>query len=115
VDVDLLSPLEIRATGERISDATPAVVSFVVGAIDGDSDPEVRPVDVLEVELWRAGDLLGVLSRRRELLPGRYSFGLTGRGSQGERLQRGTYTVRVVARPGDGTPRQAESVEYVVR
>jgi len=78
-------------------------------------DPQVRAVDVLEVQLWRAGELLGVLARRRELLPGRYTFGLTGRGPDGERLEAGSYVVRVVARPGDGTRRQVESVTYVVR
>ncbi len=75
----------------------------------------MRPVDVLEIQLWRNGEFRGVLSRRRELLPGRYSFGLTGRGPRGERLARGNYTIRIVARPGDGTRRQTESVDYAVR
>lgn len=114
-DIDLLSDVLLRTTGDRISDATPAVVSFVAGAIVGGSGPEVRPVDVLEVQLWRGAELRGVLSRRRELLPGRYAFGLTGRGPRGERLRRGGYTVRLVARPGDGTRRQTASVDYVVR
>jgi hypothetical protein len=113
--VDLLSKVAVRATGARVSDVTPAVVSFVAGAIVGRADPEVRPLDMLEVELERNGDVLGVLSRRREVLPGRYAFGLTGRGPSGERLPRGTYTIRLLARPGDGTRRQVETVEYVVR
>jgi subtilisin family serine protease len=112
---DLLSNVSLRETGDRVSDATPAVVSFVAGAIGGGTDPEVRPLDLLEVQLWRGSDLLGVLSRRRELLPGRYTFGLTGRGPQGERLPRGSYVVRLVAQPDDGTRRQIESVDYVVR
>jgi len=85
------------------------------GAIVGEDEPEVRPVDLLEIELWRGGERLGVLSRRRELLPGRYAFGLTGRGPQGDRLPRGTYSVRLVARPDDGTRRQVETIDYVVR
>ena len=113
--VDLLSQVSLRTTGERVSDATPAVVSFVAGAIVGEDEPEIRPVDVLEIELWRGGERLGILSRRRELLPGRYAFGLNGRGPQGERLPRGSYTIRLVARPDDGTRRQVESVDYVVR
>jgi subtilisin family serine protease len=115
VDVDLLSQVSLRETGERISDATPAVVSFVAGAIETGTDPKVRPVDMLEVQLWRGNELRGVLSRRRELLPGRYTFGLTGRGPRGEPLRRGSYVVRLVARPGDGTRRQIESIDYVVR
>ena len=114
-DVDLLTHVSLRSTGERVSDATPAVVSFVAGAIVGDDEPEVRPLDELEIELWRGGERLGVLSRRRELLPGRYAFGLTGRDPQGERLPRGSYTIRLVARPEDGTRRQVETVDYVVR
>lgn len=113
-DVDLLTQVSLRATGERVSDATPAVVSFVVGAIETDKEPQVRPVDVLEIQLWRGSTFLGVLSRRREVLPGRYAFGLTGRGPRGEQLPRGRYVVRLVARPDDGTRRQTESVDYVV-
>jgi len=56
-----------------------------------------------------------VLAKRRELLPGRYTFGLTGRGPGGVRLRSGKYVVRVVAWPGDGTRKQAETIEYRVR
>ena len=66
-------------------------------------------------ELWRGGTRLGLLTRRRELLPGRYTFGLTGRGPTGARLRRGTYTIRLLAFPGDGTRKQADSIEYRVR
>lgn len=114
-DVDLLSHVSLRSTGERVSDATPVVVSFVAGAIVGDDEPEVRPLDQLEIELWRGGERLGVLSRRREVLPGRYAFGLTGRDPRGERLPRGSYTIRLIARPEDGTRRQVETVAYAVR
>ena len=106
-NVDLLSGVVLRSTGERITDATPAVVSFVAGAVVRGDDPEVRPIDVLEVELWRGGELLGVLSRRREVLPGRYAFGLTGRGPQGESLPRGA--TRCGSSPGRATARGASS------
>ena len=66
-------------------------------------------------ELWRSGERLGLIARRRELLPGRYTFGLTGRGPSGDRLPRGTYTIRVLAFPGDGTRRQTDSIAYRVR
>lgn len=113
--VDLLSRLSLRTSGGRVSDATPAVLGFVVGAVTATPDPQVRAVDVLEVQLWRSGTLLGVLAKRRELLPGRYAFGLTGRGADGERLPAGSYVVRVVARPGDGARKQAESITYRLR
>jgi subtilisin family serine protease len=112
--IDLLSRLSLRTTDERISDATPAVLSLVVGAVVRGAEPQVRPVDLLQVQLWRNGNFLGVLAKRRELLPGRYTFGLTGRGPGGGRLRRGEYVIRVVARPSDGTRRQAETVTYDV-
>jgi hypothetical protein len=114
-NADLLSRVELRTTADRISDATPAVLSLVAGAVVAGPDPQIRPVELVEVQLWKGGELLGVLARRRELLPGRYAFGLTARSPDGGRLRRGAYTVRVVVRPGDGTRRQVEVVEYPVR
>jgi hypothetical protein len=113
--VDLLSRVTLVPTDERVSDATPAVLSLVVGAVTPTPFPQVRAVELLEVQLWRGETLLGVLARRRELLPGRYTFGLTGRSASGQRLRRGVYSVRVVAWPGDGTRRQSETIEYRVR
>jgi subtilisin family serine protease len=113
--VDLLSRVTLVPTDERVSDATPAVLSVLAGAVTPTPNPQVRAVELLEVQLWRDERLLGVLARRRELLPGRYTFGLTGRSASGQRLQRGVYSVRVVAWPGDGTRRQSETVEYRVR
>src|SRR5207237_8785444 len=82
--------------------ASPALLSLVVGSGAPGPEPQIRPVDALEVQLWGTGKLLGVLAVRRELLPGRYTFGLTGRGPSGGLLRRGTYAIRVVARPSDG-------------
>jgi subtilisin family serine protease len=112
--VDLLSALSLRRTGPRVSDATPAVLGLVAGAVTSTPDPQVRAVDELDVQLWRGRTFLGVLATRRELLPGRYTFGLTGRDPSGRRLRRGRYVVRVVARPGDGAPRQVEAIDYVI-
>jgi hypothetical protein len=113
--VDLVSRLRLDLTGTRVSDATPAALSFVAGSVTATPDPQVRAVELIEVELWRGGQRLGLLARRRELLPGRYTFGLTGRDSTGDRLARGLYTIRVLAFPGDGTRRQTDSIEYRVR
>jgi hypothetical protein len=113
--VDLVSRISIKMTGTRVSDTTPAALSFVAGSVTGTPDPQVRAVELLDVELWHRGTRLGLLSRRRELLPGRYTFGLTGRGPTGARLPRGTYTIRLLAFPGDGTRKQVDSIEYRVR
>ena len=112
---DLVSHVTIVPSAERVSDATPAVLSLVAGAVTATPEPQIRAVDLLEVQLWRGTSLLGVLARRRELLPGRYTFGLNGRGPSGEPLRAGKYAIRVVAWPGDGTRRQAETIEYRVR
>ena len=114
-DVDLVSRVAITMTGTRVSDATPAALSFVAGSVTATPDPQVRAVELMDVELWRGGTRLGLLARRRELLPGRYTFGLTGRGANGQRLARGTYTIRLLAFPGDGTRKQADTIEYRVR
>ncbi len=113
--VDLVSRISIKMTGTRVSDTTPAALSFVAGSVTGTPEPQVRAVELLDVELWHRGTRLGLLSRRRELLPGRYTFGLTGRGPTGARLPRGTYTIRLLAFPGDGTRKQVDSIEYRVR
>jgi hypothetical protein len=110
--VRLVSHLALRTTGPRVSDATPAALSFVAGSVSATPDPEVRAVDLLEIELWRGDTRIGLLARRRELLPGRYTFGLTGRSPTGARLRRGTYTIRVIAHPGDGTRKQLATIEF---
>jgi hypothetical protein len=114
-DVDLLSRVSLKKTAGRVSDATPVVLSLVAGSIVPAPGPQIVSVEALEVQLRRGDELLGVLARRRELLPGRYTFGLTGRGASGERLRRGTYVIRVVVRPGNGMRTQVEDVTYVVR
>jgi len=44
---------------------------------------------------------VGVLARLRDLLPGVYSIGITGRGPSGAKLKPGAYELRVVAWPVD--------------
>ena len=65
----------------------------------------MQPVARLDVQLWRGGDGLGLLARVRDLLPGRYTFGLTGRDPRGNELPPGDYRLRLVAWPtGRGAP-----------
>jgi hypothetical protein len=44
-----------------------------------------------------------LLARLRDVLPGSYAFGLTGRGPNGGGLPPGRYRLRVLAVPPDGT------------
>ena len=86
------------------SNRAPVVLAFRVGRVDRVADGEmIEPVGVLELELWTAdGRRLGVLARLRDVLPGRYAFGLTGRGPNGRLLPAGSYVLRLRAHPVDG-------------
>ncbi len=103
------------------SDAAPVVLAFRAGRVDRVADGEmIEPVGVLELELWTAdGQRLGVLARLRDVLPGRYAFGLTGRGPHGRILSDGVYVLRLRAYPVDGDdgtqPSTAEAVFTIHR
>jgi subtilisin family serine protease len=91
------------------SKSAPTVLAFRAGrVVSGPAGEAIEPVGLLDVELWTAGGKrLGVLARLRDLLPGRYAFGLTGRGPQGDVLAPGVYVVRLQAQrvdADDGTP-----------
>ena len=60
-EVDLVSRVAIAMTGTRVSDTTPAALSFVAGSVTATPGPQVRAVDLVEVELWRGGTRLGLL------------------------------------------------------
>jgi hypothetical protein len=103
------------------SDQAPAVVAFRAGRVDRALDGEmIEPVGLLELELWTAaGRRLGVLARLRDVLPGRYAYGLTGRGPHGKLLPAGDYVLRLRAHPVDGDdgtqPSTAEAVFTIER
>jgi len=103
------------------SNVAPVVLAFRAGRVDRVPDGEtIEPVGVLELELWTAeGRRLGVLARLRDVLPGRYAFGLTGRGPGGRVLEEGVYVLRLRAYPVDGDdgalPSTAEAVFTIVR
>ncbi|MEO8289854.1 MAG: S8 family serine peptidase [Gaiellaceae bacterium] len=98
------------------SKSAPVVLAFRAGRIVAEPGGErIEPVGLLDVELWTAnGKRLGVIARLRDLLPGRYAFGLTGRDAEGKVLPAGTYVLRLRAQPVDAadgtTPSTAETV-----
>jgi subtilisin family serine protease len=103
------------------SRSAPAVLAFRAGRIvSGPVGETIEPVSVLDVELWTdKGKRLGVLARLRNLLPGRYAFGLTGRDPMGRALDPGVYVLRLRAQPVDGgdgeLPSTAEAVFRILR
>jgi hypothetical protein len=65
--------------------------------------PQIQALSRLDVGLSTPGGRsLGLLARIRDVLPGRYTFQLTGRGAGGAALAPGRYVAAVVAFPADG-------------
>jgi hypothetical protein len=64
------------------------------GNLVRDNGVQIQPVSRLDVLLYSAsGRFIGVMARLRNLLPGSYSFGITGRGPNSVRLAPGGSTV----------------------
>ena len=112
----LLGDVTLSDRSFRPSDARPSVLSLAAGRVRtlGGVD-EVQPLDRLEIELY-TGDRkrIGVIARVRNVLPGRYAFGLTGRDPSGQRLEAGVYLVRVVAWPAGGGPSSRKALQFTI-
>ena len=97
----LLGPVHLSRRSFEPSDAKPALLLVRAGSVRtvGGVD-EIEPLARLDVELWTIeGERLGVVARVRDLLPGAYTFGITGRDPEGELLEPGPYRLRLVAYP----------------
>ena len=111
----LVGPLRLSAASFRPSDTAPAVLTFQAGrVVRSGSGAQIAPVALLNVELWAAGKRLGVLARLRNLLPGRYAIGLTGRDPRGRRLRAGRYALRLVAFPPDSGRPSRKSIAFAI-
>jgi hypothetical protein len=58
---------------------------------------------------------VGLLVRLRDVLPGRYTFGLTGRDPAGELLPPGKYVVKIVGYPVEGRPLVRRRLPFTLR
>jgi len=92
------------------SDRRPAVLTLVAGRVDGPAErPQLLPLSRLEIVLYRGKRRVGTLVRLRDVLPGRYAFGVTGRGPRGARLPAAGYVLRILGVPvGGGKPTVVE-------
>ncbi|MDX6402013.1 MAG: minor extracellular serine protease Vpr, partial [Gaiellaceae bacterium] len=99
------------------SDAAPALLSFVAGSVHrGAAEPNVLPLSRLDLELWSpAGGRIGLLARLRDVLPGRYSFGVTGRDPTGSVLPSGDYQLRLVAFGTDSGPPTVRTIGFTIK
>lgn len=115
--VNLLTGVHLSARSFKPSDAAPALLVLEAGrllAVDGRQ--EVRPLARLDIRLRNdAGDDLGLLARLRDVLPGRYAFGLTGRDPAGAVLPPGRYHLRLIALPAGGGPATRDEVSFLIR
>ena len=105
----LVGDVQLSHTEFSPSDLAPVVLAFRAGRADRALDGEmIEPVGVLELELWTAeGRRLGVLARMRDVLPGRYAFGLTGRGPAREGARRRDVRAAAAGAPGRRRRRHA--------
>jgi subtilisin family serine protease len=112
-----LSSVHLSAKSFVPSDTQPALLSFVAGALPKTSaGVGVVPVAVLDLELWSpTGGRIGLLARLRDVLPGRYSYGVTGRDPTGETLPAGDYTLRLVAYPPNGRTPTVRTVAFTIK
>ncbi len=67
------------------------------------------------MELRSSGRRRGTLARLRDLLPGRYAIGISGRDSLGRVLPAGTYELRLVALPTGGGRTEEVTVPFRIR
>ncbi|HEX6489923.1 MAG TPA: S8 family serine peptidase [Gaiellaceae bacterium] len=113
----LLSAVQLSRRAFRPSDTAPAVLSFQAGGLaSGAQGAEIRPVGRLDMVLTSSiGTRLGLLVRMRDLLPGRYAFGLTGRDPNGNTLPPGRYTLALTAIPPDGSRATRRRVSFTIK
>jgi hypothetical protein len=96
----LIGSVSISRSSFPASDTSPAVLTVQAGSLVRADGVQIQPVRRLDILLYNgAGKFLGVMARLRDLLPGSYSFGITGRGPTSARLARGTYELRLAAWP----------------
>ncbi len=112
---DLIPSARLSSRVFEPSDSEPAVLTVVAGRIDGSAErPQLQPLAELAIDLYRGDRLLGRLALVRDVLPGRYSFGITGRGVKGGRLPPGAYVLRLTATPVGGGATDEQLVPFTI-
>jgi len=113
-EASLIRSITLEPRIVRPSDVKPAVMSLRAGHVLPSA--ELRAVSRLELELWtKKGQRLGLLTRLRDLLPGNYLIGLTGRGPGGQVLGRGSYRLKLTAFPTSSGRPTTRIVRFQVR
>jgi subtilisin family serine protease len=112
-----LSSVRLSTHAFAPSDAAPALLSFVAGSVHRAARlPDVLPLSRLDLQLWSStGGHIGLLARLRDVLPGRYSFGVTGRDPTGQILPSGEYQLRLVAYATDEGPPTIRTMTFTIK
>jgi hypothetical protein len=112
-----LSRVHLSAHSFRPSDTRPTLLSFVAGGVPRtNGGQDVRPLSRLDLELWsRTGGRIGLLASMRDVLPGRYSYGVTGRDPTGQLLPAGDYSLRLIGYPTDGGPPTVRTLSFTIQ
>jgi subtilisin family serine protease len=112
-----LGAVRLSVHAFRPSDAAPALLSFVAGSVSQAAGrASVSPLSRLDLELWSPdGGRIGRLAQLLDVLPGRYSFGVTGRDPTGAVLPSGDYQLRLLAYGTDPGPPTVEAVAFTIK
>jgi len=116
-NVDLITGAKLSQRSFHASDTKPILLGVDAGRVlDVGGRLEIRPVRQLDVVLYRRdGSAVGLLARLRDVLPGRYTFGLTGRGPDGQLLSPGDYEIRIRAFPVEPGPPSRRRLRFSTR
>lgn len=114
---DLLRRVSLSLTRFHPSDQKPSVLTLEAGRLaHAAGRDEVQALERLDITLWnKKGVRIGLLARLRDVLPGSYQFGITGRSPAGAQLGRGTYQLRIVAVPTTKGPATRRSLTFRIR
>jgi hypothetical protein len=98
-----------------VSESASAILTLALGRVTGTLERQIEPAAKVDVELRNAGGhFLGVLARMRDVLPGHYVFGLTGRNPAGATLSPGGYRLRIVAFPSGGGRISTRTLRFTI-
>jgi hypothetical protein len=117
VSPKLIGAAQLSSAAFKPSDVSPAVLLVQLGQVEqGPAGVSLEPVLRLDIRLRdHRGKDLGLLSRLRDVLPGRYAFGLTGRGPDGNVLPAGRYSLGLRAFPVAGGRAVTRSVVFTIK
>src|SRR5439155_24295744 len=112
-----LNAVHLSSHSFKPSDTKPALLSFVAGAVPrSDAGQDVRALQLVDLEVWSpTGGRIGLLARMRDVLPGPYSYGLTGRDPTGAILPAGDYSLKLIAYPTDSSRSTVRTVAFVIK